>query len=418
MLIYFQHLFINFIKNKPICLLLKLEGQAPIIYNEFSGRKFHLVRLNIKNMHWYEVENIDQIDSPALLVYPKRIQHNIDSMIVNVGGKINRLFPHVKTHKMKEVVEMQLNAGIQRFKCATISEMEMSILAGAKYVLIAYQMTGPKIERLRSLAEKYPAVTVASLVDNLASAKQLAKHFEEKKMTANVYLDIDNGLNRTGCPLDETTYSLIEAIMAISSLDFKGFHVYDGQFRSASLAERKSGSDKAFRPIYGLLDRVKDAYGRDLEVISGGSPSFSSATMRSNIYCSPGTVLLWDAGYAEMVPELDIRWAAVLMTRIISKPTEGIITVDLGHKAVGSENPMPNRIRFLNLQDYEAYKHSEEHLMVKVKNWSELAVGDVLYGIPYHVCPSVALHEEAHVIKENRWEENWEVVARKRKISV
>lgn len=369
-------------------------------------------------MHWYEVSNIDQIDSPALLVYPKRIQHNIDAMIANVDGEKSRLFPHVKTHKMKEVVEMQLNVGIKRFKCATIAEMEMSILAGAKYVLIAYQMTGPKIDRLMDLAEKYPSVTVASLVDNLASANQLANSFGKKNMTANIYLDIDNGLNRTGCPLDETTYPLIADMIAIPNLNFIGFHVYDGQFRSANLAKRKSGSDKAFRPIYGLLDQVKKSFDKELEVISGGSPSFSSATMRSNIYCSPGTVLLWDAGYAAMVPELDIQWAAVLMTRIISKPTEGIITVDLGHKAVGSENPMPNRIQFLNLSDYEAYKHSEEHLMVKVKKWDDLTVGDVLYGIPYHVCPSVALHEEAHVIKDNEWKENWQVVARKRKITI
>jgi len=369
-------------------------------------------------MNWYEVSNIDQIDSPALLVYPKRIRHNIKTMIDNVGGDVNRLFPHVKTHKMKEVVEMQLKAGIQRFKCATIAEMEMSILAGAKFVLIAYQMTGPKIGRLRDLAEKFPEVTVASLVDNVASAKQLATTFAEKGLFANVYLDIDNGLNRTGCPLDETTFPLIADLMKVSNLNFKGFHIYDGQFRTANLAERKKGSDKAFRPIYGLLDQVKMTFGKDLEVISGGSPSFSSATMRSNVYCSPGTVLLWDAGYAEMVPELDVKWAAVLMTRIISKPTEGIITVDLGHKAVGSENPMPNRVRFLNLSNYEAYKHSEEHLMVKVDNWSALNVGDVLYGIPFHVCPSVALHEEAHVIEENNWVKNWQVVARKRKITV
>ena len=369
-------------------------------------------------MNWFEVSNIDQIDSPALLVYPKRVQHNIDTMIANVGGDVQRLFPHVKTHKMQEIVEMQLKAGIKRFKCATIAEMEMSIIAGAKYVLIAYQMTGPKIGRLRNLAEKYPTVTVASLVDNITSANQLATSFAEKGLTANIYLDIDNGLNRTGCPLDDTTFPLIAAILKIPNLHFRGFHVYDGQFRTADLAERKKGSDKAFRPIYGLLDQVKKAYNKELEVISGGSPSFSPATMRSNVFCSPGTILLWDAGYAEMVPELAVQWAAVLITRIISKPTEGIITVDLGHKAVGAENPMPNRIRFLNLANYEAYKHSEEHLMVKVENWAALNVGDVLYGIPYHVCPSVALHEEAHVIKENKWIENWEVVARKRKISI
>lgn len=83
-------------------------------------------------MHWYEVTNIDQIDSPALLIHPDRIQHNIETMIKNVGGDVNRLFPHVKTHKMAEVTKMQLAMGINKFKCATISEMEMTIEAGAK----------------------------------------------------------------------------------------------------------------------------------------------------------------------------------------------------------------------------------------------------------------------------------------------
>ena len=78
-------------------------------------------------MKWFEASNIDQIDSPALLIYPDRIQHNIKTMIANVGNNPKRLFPHVKTHKMAEVVKMQLTKGIERFKCATISELEMTL---------------------------------------------------------------------------------------------------------------------------------------------------------------------------------------------------------------------------------------------------------------------------------------------------
>ncbi len=369
-------------------------------------------------MNWYEVTNIEAIDSPALLVYPDRVQHNIETMIANVGGNPKRLFPHVKTYKMREIVQMQLKAGIECFKCATISEMEMAITAGAKNVLIAYQMTGPKIDRLLNLAKKYPASTIASLVDNLDSAQALASAFAKEGLTANVYLDVDNGMNRTGCPLDATTFTLIKSISKISNLAFKGLHLYDGQFRSSNMVERKKGSDQAFRPIYGLLDRLKNELNIHAEVVNGGSPSFSAAAMRENVFCSPGTVLLWDVGYANMIPEVKAKWAAVLITRIISKPTEGIITVDLGHKSVGSENPLNKRVQFLNLSDYEACGHSEEHLMIKVSNWEDLKVGDVLYGVPYHVCPSVALHDEACVIRGNEWVENWEVVARRRRITV
>lgn len=369
-------------------------------------------------MNWYEVENISEIDSPALLIFPDRIRHNIQTMIREVGGNPKRPYPHVKTHKMKEVVQMQMEAGINRFKCATIAEMEMSLEAGAEKLLLAYQLTGPKISRFIRLVTKYPQGDLSSLVDNLASAQELADAFEAAGLKGSVYLDVDNGLHRTGCPLGTAAYKLVEEIADLDSLNFRGLHVYDGQFRESDKQKRKLESDKAFEPVYALVEQLEKLLGKTVEIINGGSPSFSPAAAREGVFCSPGTVLLWDAGYAKMVPELNLQWAAVLMTRIISKPSPGIVTVDLGHKAVGSENPMDKRIHFLNLEGYSAYKHSEEHLMLRVSDWNALKVGDVLYGIPHHVCPSVALHDEAFIIEKNRWADTWEVLARKRKITV
>lgn len=285
-------------------------------------------------------------------------------------------------------------------------------------MLIAYQMTGPKIMRLRALAKKYPKVQIASLVDNLISAHEIANCFGQEDLIAKVYLDVDNGLHRTGCPLDETTFKLVKDLSKIEHLSFEGLHVYDGQFRSNDVQARQKSSDLAFEPVFKLVDQIKSKLGLSIEIVNGGSPSFSAAAMREKVYCSPGTVLLWDAGYAEIVPELDLKWAAVLMTRVISKPAKGIITVDLGHKSVSAENPIQNRIRFLNLSNYEPYKHSEEHLMIKVADWDSVSVGQVLYGIPFHVCPSVALHDEAHIIENNKWGKNWEVRARKRRLTV
>lgn len=369
-------------------------------------------------MNWYQIKNESAIDSPALLLYPDRIQHNINCMLQQVGGDPTRLFPHVKTHKMREVVRMQMEAGIEKFKCATLSELEMCLSIGVKEMLVAYQMVGPKVGRLCKLVHQYPTTDISSLVDNLASAKELAVAFGEVGLTASVYLDIDNGMHRTGFPLNEDTFDMVKALCQIPNLRFKGLHLYDGQFRSNNALERKSNSDQAFDPAYRLFAKIHQELGITATIISGGSPGFSPASARSNICCSPGTTLLWDYGYAQMVAEIPFQWAALLLTRVISKPTPGIVTMDLGHKAVASENPIGKRIHFLNLEGYEIYKHSEEHLVVKVSNWEDIKVGDVYYGVPHHVCPSVALHEEAHIIRENVWEENWEVIARKRKISI
>src|ERR1043166_4762155 len=104
---------------------------------------------------WHKVFNVREVASPALLVYPDRIEENIRRMIQIAGGT-GRLRPHVKTHKLAEVIHMQMEQGIARFKCATIAEAEMAAGCGAKDVLLAYQPVGPNVERLVRLARTFP----------------------------------------------------------------------------------------------------------------------------------------------------------------------------------------------------------------------------------------------------------------------
>src|ERR1043166_1779282 len=87
---------------------------------------------------WFEIANVEEIDSPALLVYPDRAEENIRRMIAMVGDA-SRLRPHMKTHKLPEILRLQLAHGITKFKCATIAEAEMSADCGAADVLLAHQ---------------------------------------------------------------------------------------------------------------------------------------------------------------------------------------------------------------------------------------------------------------------------------------
>jgi D-serine deaminase-like pyridoxal phosphate-dependent protein len=369
-------------------------------------------------MNWYEISNANEVDSPALLIYPDRIQHNINAMMAVVEGNAGRLVPHVKTHKMPEVLSMQLAAGITRFKCATIAELEMCLQGGATWVLMSYQLTGPKIDRFIALTKLYPGTRLFSLTDDIDAAGILASKFKAAGLTAHVFLDVNNGMNRTGHAFNEQIFSTYQNIGAIDHLDLAGLHIYDGHIRNPDLNTRKKISDAALAPVYTLIGQIAAAGLPKPEVITGGSPSFTSAALRADFYCSPGTTLLWDSGYSQQIPELDLQCAAVLLTRVISKPAEGLITTDLGHKSVAAENAIDKRIQFLNLSDYEPVGQSEEHLVLKVKDWASVKIGDVLYGIPYHVCPSVALHDFAQVIRGNKKVEEWQVMARKRKITI
>src|SRR3954468_10542784 len=103
---------------------------------------------------WYKVSNIDEVASPALLIYPDRVEENIRRMIEIAGG-VERLRPHMKTNKLPEVVRMQIDQGITRFKCATIAEAEVAARCAAPDMLLAYQPVGPNVHRFVQLVQKY-----------------------------------------------------------------------------------------------------------------------------------------------------------------------------------------------------------------------------------------------------------------------
>ena len=95
---------------------------------------------------WFRISNEDDVPSPAVLLYPERIEENLRRMIAGAGG-VDRLRPHVKTHKLPQVIALKLRAGITKFKTATIAEAEMTAAASGRDVLLAYQPVGPNIEK-------------------------------------------------------------------------------------------------------------------------------------------------------------------------------------------------------------------------------------------------------------------------------
>jgi D-serine deaminase-like pyridoxal phosphate-dependent protein len=117
------------------------------------------------------------------------------------------------------------------------------------------------------------------------------------------------------------------------------------------------------------------------------------------------------------VPDLNFLPAALVLTRVISKPGGQRLCLDLGHKAIAAENPQP-RVRLLGLEDASFVAHSEEHLVIETARAADFALGECLYGIPWHVCPTVALHSEAVVVRNGRAEDRWHVSARERRLSV
>jgi D-serine deaminase-like pyridoxal phosphate-dependent protein len=152
-------------------------------------------------------------------------------------------------------------------------------------------------------------------------------------------------------------------------------------------------------------------------IVAGGTPTFPIHAAHDDVDCSPGTCFFWDAGYTENLPDLDFQPAALVLTRVASKPGGQRVCLDLGHKAIAAENPHP-RVRLFGLEDAVAVGHSEEHLVVETRRAADLQVGTPVYGMPWHICPTVALYNDAVVIRNGRSTGRWSILGRARRITV
>lgn len=365
----------------------------------------------------YKIGNIDQLDTPVLVVYPERVKHNIATAILMVGDA-KRLRPHIKTHKSADVAKLMLEAGITQFKCATIAEAEMLGLAGAKDVLLAYQLIGPKLQRFINVVKKFPNTQYACLIDNIAAAQAQSDAFSAQNLDVPVFIDLNIGQNRTGIAADETAVALYEACSKLKGIHIVGLHGYDGHLRNPDLTIRTVECDVAFAKLkFVEAEILRGGNDRNLIIVSGGSPSFSIHSKRGNVQCSPGTFIYWDKGYGDICAEQPFKHAALLVTRVISLPDATKLCLDLGHKSVAAESDISKRVFFLNAPELIPLSQSEEHLVVEAGAGHTYEVGDVLYGLPFHICPTVALFERVITIENGKISGEWCTIARDRKIT-
>jgi 3-hydroxy-D-aspartate aldolase len=365
---------------------------------------------------WPAISNVSEVPSPSLLVYPDRVEENVRRMIAMAGG-VERLRPHMKTHKMPEMIRLQLARGITKFKCATIAEAEMTAACGAKDVLLAYQPVGPNAIRLLQLVQQYPETSFAALADDEGALRNLSEVFLRSNAVVSVLLDVDCGQHRCGVEAGPATVALYRLIDSLPGLKTGGLHAYDGHIHDTDLAARTRNCKAAFAPVMKLREELRLAGLAVPRVVAGGTPTFPLHAKRADVECSPGTCVFWDFGYADNLPDMDFLVAALVLTRVVSKPGGNRLCLDLGHKAIASENPQP-RVRLLGLEDAQFVTHSEEHLVVETPRARECKVGDALYGIPRHICPTVALHSEAVVVRAGRAVERWKVAARERRLTI
>ncbi|MGI6172911.1 MAG: D-TA family PLP-dependent enzyme [Christensenellales bacterium] len=352
----------------------------------------------------YRLANENEILSPALIYYADAILENTKRAI-DIAGSAERLWPHVKSHKIREMVEMQRALGISRFKCATVVEADMVASCGANHVLLAYPMIGPVIGRFLSLAEKYPDVHFSAIVDSEKGLFALSEEAGRRNRTVDILIDVNLGMDRTGIS-PESVGAFLETVKKAKNVRYKGLHCYDGHVHDTDPAKRQEAVDKGLSRIRGIEAEI---------VIAGGSKTFPCYAKHEGLFLSPGTVFVWDYGYKLQLPDLHFVPAGAVLGRVVSHPAAGLFTIDVGSKAISADTA-GQRGWIVGMEDKALpVSQSEEHWVWRIADGAEVPdIGEVVYVLPNHICPTTALYDRVYAARGGNASETWRVAARDR----
>ena len=292
---------------------------------------------------------------------------------------------------------------------------------GVTDVLLAYNLVGPNCERMARLARAYPNCRFAVTADHAAAAETLSKALVAEGQSVDVLLDVDVGQHRTGVAPSPEAVALYETIAHLPGLRPGGLHVYDGHHKQESFDERQTAALRALQPVLALRETLEKQGLPVPRLVLGGTPTFPVYAKLDlpGLELSPGTCFLHDHGYgAKFVDLAGFTPAALLLTRVVSRPTATRITLDLGTKAVASDPPAGHRCVLLNVPDYVPVLQNEEHFVVETLAADQFKPGAAIFAIPTHICPTCALHQNAYVIEAGRCTETWAIAARDRVLTI
>jgi D-serine deaminase-like pyridoxal phosphate-dependent protein len=366
----------------------------------------------------YRLTDTENIMTPALVIYPDAVDANIDAALRLLGGDAERWRPHVKTAKIGAVMRRLTEQGVRNFKCATTLELVTACQAGATDVLLAYPAMGANARRVLAIAADLPRVAISVLIE---SSEQLEQW---RGSRVGIFLDINPGMNRTGIPQSDTSLLLALAKEIVSGgMRFRGLHYYDGHLGSEPPAQRTSAAQRGYDRLLEIIGEIERNGISIEEVVTSGTPAFPCAAsypgFRNAAFrwrASPGTIVYSDATSLAQLPEgLGFRPAALVITRVVSHPKPGIITCDAGHKSVSADAGVPTCV-VLGHPELIPASPSEEHLPMSVSSGESPSLGELLYLLPRHICPTVNNFDFALMVRNGQIESLENVGARGREM--
>ncbi|MDZ4818781.1 MAG: alanine racemase [Planctomycetota bacterium] len=342
-----------------------------------------------------EIHSCDEIPTPALVLDSEVVRINIRRLADYATTKGLKVRPHTKTHKMRALAEMQLDAGASGITVAKVSEAEI-ISAPGSDVLLAYPPVGPsRAARLATLARDR---TIRAAVDSLAAVNEVSSAAQSANTVVGLLVELDVGMGRTGVASPLATLPLVQAIDRAPNVRLDGIMVYPGHIWDP--IERQ---DEPLRAVDILLEQTIDLWsqhGFAASIVSGGSTptAYQSHLVPHLSEIRPGTYIFNDMNTVRGGFCLIANCAARLITTVISDAVAGQVVIDAGSKTLSNDLCLPAKDSgygyVFEYPEAIVTRLSEEHGQLDVTSCEPRPViGERLTIIPNHICPCLNLQD-------------------------
>ncbi|HEX4525353.1 MAG TPA: alanine racemase [Gaiellaceae bacterium] len=350
---------------------------------------------------------LSEVETPAAVIDLDRLDANLREVQSYADSHGIALWPHTKTHKSPEIGLRQLELGAQGLTVAKTGEAQVFQEAGAPAILVHYPPFGTdKWRRLADIAAQGVELTVA--VDSFTPAEGLAAELDRRGLRAELLVELDVGLHRTGQTTAAGALDLAQELSRLQAVEVAGISCYPGHCRpeDPTLRARLDAVDA-------LLRETRDSFsaaGLRCDRISGGSTPtryFTHETCVNEL--RSGTYALLDRNDGP-----DDRCALWVEVTVISDAVPEQIVVDAGSKTFTSDDhPDGGHGSILGWPGASLYRINEEHGYVDVSSLDDRpALGDHLQIIPNHACGCVNLHDGMLAVRDGVVDHVIEVAAR------
>ena len=356
-----------------------------------------------------------ELDTPCLLIDIDSLERNLTTMQESVHRAGKNLRPHAKTHKCSEIARKQIERGAVGVCTAKLAEAEVLAESGIEQILITGPVALPlKAERLLSLLERCPSLMI--VLDNRDNVRLLNRECEKKGLRADVLLDIDPGLHRTGVAVTEAV-DVGEMIMELRNLNLMGIQAYAGQVQHVrSYTERRDKSLSCMNKVQEAFRALRKAGMKGRVFTGAGTGTFDIDTAVEDLTdLQVGSYVLMDAEYRGIGSADDdhsfplFEPALTMLISVVSCNQNGFVTVDAGLKSMYKDGAAP----IVLYPDDRACSYDwfgDEYGKISFSGEiGSLKPGSVFELMVSHCDPTVNQFDYFHVVENERVVEVWPI---------